>query len=208
MPAELDHILLGVSDLERGIAWFEVRSGVRAVIGGVHPGRGTRNALAALGPRSYLEIFAPDPAQADVSNPMVDRLRKMTEPGLVGWAIHTSDLKAVLNKTKAAGIAIENPRDGSRNRPDGKLLRWRSFALENDFSSVFPFFIEWAADSVHPSQDAPAGCSLKHFSIESPAENEVKQTAHKLGLDVEIRKGSRPALHARIEGRKGVFELS
>lgn len=61
VPANLDHMLLGVNDLDRGIAWVESRSGVRAAIGGVHPGRGTRNALLSFGHKSYLEISLPIP---------------------------------------------------------------------------------------------------------------------------------------------------
>lgn len=208
MPADLDHILLGVSDLDQGISWLEERSGVRAVLGGVHPGRGTRNALLALGPRRYLEIIAPDPQQSGVSNEMVDGLRALQQPRLIGWAMHTSDLGAIVKKAAVAGIAIENPRDGSRLRPDGKTLRWKSCSLKEDYSGVLPFFIEWDAASVHPSQDAPAGCALQHLFVESPAIKEVRGIATKLGLDLEAKPGKKPFLGARIAGRKGAFELS
>ncbi|HLW54674.1 MAG TPA: VOC family protein [Candidatus Angelobacter sp.] len=207
VPADLDHILLGVSDLDRGIAWLEERAGVRAMIGGVHPGRGTRNALISLGTLRYLEIIAPDPAQPGASNPMVDRLRALKEPRLIDWAAHTHDLNAVARKVAGAGIAAEEGRDGSRARPDGKVLRWKSFNLKDDFGGVLPFFIEWSADSVHPSQDAPAGCSLQHFSVESPAAAAVAGAARKLGLEVEVKPGKSAVLHARIAGKKGVFQL-
>ena len=210
VPADLDHMLLGVADLDHGIEWVQERSGVRAVFGGVHPGRGTRNALLSLGTRRYLEIIAPDPQQASATagNDTADRLRALREPRLIAWAAHTDDLAKLVERAAAGGIAIENPRGGSRVRPDGKTLRWKSFALKNDFDGVLPFFIEWDRSSVHPSQDAPSGCTLEHFSIESPAMEEVRLVAGKLGLEVELKPGKAPGLRARIVGKKGAFEIS
>jgi hypothetical protein len=210
VPADLDHILLGAADLDHGIAWMQERSGVHAIFGGVHPGRGTRNALLSLGPRRYLEIIAPDPQQASATsgNAMTNHLRALREPRLIGWAAHTDDLAGLMQKAAAAGIAIEDPRNGSRIRPDGKTLRWRSFALKKDFDGVLPFFIEWDRSSIHPSQDAPSGCTLEHFFIESPAIQEVRSVAGKLGLDVEIKPGKTPVLRARIMGKRGAFEIS
>jgi hypothetical protein len=209
VPANLDHILLGVSDLDHGIAWIQERSGARAIFGGVHPGRGTRNALLSLGPRRYLEIIAPDPEQANATsgNDMVNRLRALQEPRLVGWAAHTDDLAKLVQKATAAGVAMENPRAGSRVRPDDKTLRWSSFALKKDFDGVLPFFIEWDRSSIHPSQDAPSGCTLQHFFIESPAVEEVRLVADKLGLEVELKPAKTSALRAGILGKKGAFEI-
>src|SRR5215472_5142592 len=210
VPADLDHILLGTNDLDHGIDWMQERSGVRALFGGVHPGRGTRNALLSLGPRRYLEIIAPDPQQASATsgNDLANRLRAIQEPRLIGWAAHTNDLTSLVQKAAAAGIAIENPRDGSRVRPDGKTLQWRSFALKKDFDGVLPFFIEWDRSSIHASQDAPSGSTLQHFFIESPAMDDVRLVASKLGLEAEIKPAKTPALHARIIGKKGAFEIT
>lgn len=82
-----DHILLGAPDLDLGIRWVEERTGVRAKFGGNHPGSGTRNALLSLGTGHYLEIIAPDPAQANAPD---DRgLRELSSPRIIQWAIHT-----------------------------------------------------------------------------------------------------------------------
>jgi hypothetical protein len=210
VPADLDHILLGTDDLDHGIDWMQQRSGVRAIFGGVHPGRGTRNALLSLGPLRYLEIIAPDPQQANATsgNEMANRLRAIQEPRLIGWAAHTDDLASLVQKAAAAGIAIENPRDGSRVRPDGKTLQRRSFALKKDFDGVLPFFIEWNRRSIHPSQDAPSGCTLEHFFIASPAMEEVRSVVGKLGLEVELKPAKTPGLRARLIGKRGAFEIT
>jgi Glyoxalase-like domain len=206
VPAEFDHMVLGINDLERGIAFVEERAGVRAVFGGVHPGRGTQNALLSLGTRRYLEIVALDPKQS--VTPWVPGLSQMREPALVAWAAHTDDIAAVAQKAKAAGFAIEGPGDGSRARPDGKVLHWKSFRLEDDQGGMLPFFIEWSRDSVHPSVDAPAGCRLERFFATAPQPDKLIAAYRHLGVEMATERGEKTLLRARISGPKGEFELT
>ena len=159
----LDHILLGCSDLDGGIDFVEKHTGVRAAFGGVHPGRGTRNALLSLGERHYLEIIAPDPLQS--GTPDHYGLLKLTEPRLVGWAAHPGDLNEFATRLRNANIAFDGPNPGSRKRPDGRLLQWKTLNLKDDQSGLLPFFIEWSADTVHPSVDAPTGCKIGTSNI-------------------------------------------
>jgi catechol 2,3-dioxygenase-like lactoylglutathione lyase family enzyme len=203
VPTLLDHILLGCDDLDRGIAFVEERAGVRATFGGVHPGRGTQNALLSLGERRYLEIIAPDPAQPDT--PDTYGLRRLTEPHLVHWAAHPGDLDSFAKKLREAGVTFDGPTPGSRKRPDGRVLHWKTLNLADDRNGLLPFFIEWSPDSLHPSADSPKGCSLLRFEAAAPdPENLAKQTSL-LGLDLPIAKAHQPQLRATIAGPKGQF---
>jgi len=205
VPDSLDHILLGCNDLQRGIDFVEQHTGVRATFGGVHPGRGTQNALLSLGTLHYLEIIAPDPKQAAVKQ--FDIITNLKEPALIGWAAHVSDIEALAMRLKSAGIAVDGPSAGSRARPDGKMLKWKAMGIGRERIGVVPFFIEWSADSPHPSLDAPAGCNLTSFSATSPKPEELRKTYQRLGLEVHVERAGKPQLHATIRGPKGTLRL-
>jgi hypothetical protein len=207
VPSLLDHILLGSPDLQAGIDFAEKRTGVRAIFGGVHPGRGTQNALLSLGDRRYLEIIAPDPAQPGVKNPIASNLHALTEPQLIGWAAHPGSVSAFAEKLRAAGIKCDGPTPGSRKRPDGQFLKWQILSLADTALSFLPFFIEWSADSVHPSVDAPKGCRLLSFAAETPEPEKLRATIKKLNLDLPVKKAEKPRLHAIISGPKGNLDV-
>jgi hypothetical protein len=206
MLAGLDHIILGARDLDRGVAWVEERTGVRALYGGVHPGRGTRNALLALGPSCYLEIIAPDPQQA--SPAWFTQVLTMTDPRLITWAVHTPDLSTLAQTAIAAGLPIDGPHDGARSRPDGKILSWRLFHFWDDRGGLLPFFIEWSRDSVHPAADAPSGCQLERFHLQSPHASELARILQTLAVEVPAEPGEKPLICARLATPNGVVELT
>lgn len=205
IPKILDHILLGCTDLDAGVDYVYQRTGVRAAAGGVHPGAGTKNALLSLGPLRYLEIIAPDPLQPASSDPR--GLASLKNPALVGWAAHRHDLSEFAALLRGAGIECMGPNPGSRARPDGTTLNWKTLALKDVREGVLPFFIEWDSHSVHPSVDAPAGCRLSDFRIDTPDPPALKTLAAKLQLDVQIRHSNKAQLAATIVGPKGSLSL-
>ena len=206
VPSLLDHFILGCNDLDRGIAFVEKNTGVRAEFGGVHPGRGTRNALLSLGERQYLEIMAPDPAQH--IKPQIPRILGLKEPRIVGWAAHVRDVEKLAEHLRSVNLQFEGPRPGSRQRPDGKTLHWKSLTLKNDRGGLLPFFIEWSADSIHPSADAPKGCTLRRFEAASPETEDLLHVASLVGLDLRVHVANQPSLQAVIVGFNGQLSLT
>jgi len=205
----VDHLLLGISDLDRGIAFVQQRTGVKPVVGGTHPGAGTRNALASLAARRYLEIIAPDPTQTAYTRSF--DVRTLMEPRLITWAAATSNIERVATRARAAGCAVEL-RDGSRIRPDGKRLAWRTLDIANDVGrngvEPIPFFIQWSRSSLHPSQDSPAGCELRAFEIHHPDPASIVSLLKAVGVQAVVKRATTARLRARVATPKGIVELS
>jgi Glyoxalase-like domain len=205
----VDHLLLGAADLDRGIAWVEERTGVKPAIGGSHPGRGTRNALLSLGNGKYLEVIAPDPAQTTYTF-QID-VRTLSEPRLITWAVGTTDIEAVARRAKAAGYQVVGPADGSRARPDGTRLAWRTLGIASTVGASvvnpIPFFIQWSANTLHPSIDAPKGCALKELRMTHPNASAVTTVLGAVAIEAEVANGPDAAIHAALTTPKGLVHL-
>ena len=194
----IDHVILGIADLEAGIRSFAERTGVTAAIGGQHPGRGTQNALLSLGSPLYLEIIAPvagpPPGMEDLSN-----LNELTP---VGWAIGTRDLDATKARLEAAGFKVSAPRPGSRVKPDGQRLEWRTAGVEVP-GGLTPFLIEWGAQTAHPSTTSPEGCTLESMELHTPQAESLGKLVTELRLGATVRPSEGETMILTLQCPKG-----
>jgi len=123
----LDHVLLGVRDLEAAADRFRLKWGLGTVPGG-SPVPGVANAVVPLAPPVYLELVTATDAGASEA---ATRLATVTAAGdrLFTWAVEPDDLDA-----RAAGSDVE-PLSGG-----GDTGRWRSLG---EVEQTRPFFIEY-----------------------------------------------------------------
>jgi hypothetical protein len=203
--ALLDHLLWAGADLDAAVADLEARSGVRALPGGSHPELGTRNAVARLGDGAYVEVIAPDPSLPQGA--FGERLAGLAAPVLLMWAARTNDASALLARANASGYrAIVT--EGSRSRPDGRVLRWKQvFVTGHGAGTLVPFFVEWG-DAEHPSRDAALGLELVSFRIEGPVPQTLRMVLGALGVAVAVRKGPHERLVAELDTPKGPITLA
>jgi len=200
---EPDHLILGCKDLDEGIEYMEKVCGYHAAIGGSHPGRGTRNALLKLGYKSYLEILAPDPAQPELL--WHKELPTLEAPLLIGWAVAVKNIEQYAQHLRDRGVACHGPTPGSRAKPSGEVLHWKTLVREDDKAGILPFYIEWAANSAHPSTDAPGACVLSRMN----RSGEIIESGPPGPEFQVVKRPDLPSaqLHAYIEGKSGEFEL-
>ena len=216
IPAELDHLIITVPDLEEGIAAVEAATGVRAVPGGRHPGLGTANALLgivpagwAAGAHTYLEILGPDPQQeppADGTLPLDAHLAEGLT--LQTWAIHPAAFLAKIAAANTAGIDFGEVRDMSRETADGELLEWRLTSRSPlPHEGAQPFLIDWG-ESTHPAEAALPTLELLEFRVESPEPEAARDVLEVFGAgDTEVVEGSRGRLRAKLRGPGGALEF-
>lgn len=205
----VDHIILGISDLATGIEQLEALTGVRAVIGGEHPGRGTMNALISLGPGHYVELLAPVPGGViDELDDLAGGLETFAELTPLGWAASTDDMDALAQRLVAAGYEIDGPVPGSRVKPDGSVLEWKTLVIVQPLLAGAPFFIEWGESSVHPSESSPQGCELGFLRLEDPEALALRDLVSVLGLPIRVESGAGPAMEVAFNCPNGEVHFS
>jgi Glyoxalase-like domain len=164
-PTVVDHVLLPVADLEDGARTLRQHHGLQAIPGGRHPNLGTANMIVPLG-RQYLELIAiADPQEAATSR-LGKRVTRALDDGrmFVDWALRTRSVDLLRAKLLAAGWELPPPWEGSRRRPDGQVLRWRTQDVDTGAAWIaLPFAIEWdIPDGLHPGEAAaqhPSGAT-------------------------------------------------
>ena len=204
--ARIDHVIVGTSDLDRGMAEIERLTGVRPAVGGVHPGQGTRNALMSLGEGTYLELLAPDPAQT-IDNDELEALRGLTSLTPIGWAVSGRSESALRSRLSATGIALSPSEPGSRRKPDGSVLHWVTFGYDALDDPLAPFFIIWADPALHPSRTSPGNCRLESVSISHPAADRLRSSIVPLGLNVPIAQDSRRRMQLALSCPSGTVRF-
>ena len=203
----VDHLVYATPDLALGVDELVQLLGVRATPGGQHPGLGTRNALVALGPDSYIEIVAPDPEQPAPSTPRWFGIDDLEHSKLVTWAAKGTDLEQLRATAVRNGIPLGAVARGGRRRPDGVELSWQlTDPRASVADGIVPFFIDWG-QSPHPAQSAAKGAALVALRAEHPDALDVQRMLQLLGLPLTVGPATSAALIATIDCPRGRVEV-
>ncbi len=118
--------MICVPDLQQGINAY-TRMGFNIHPGGVHPGRGTHNAIAFF-EHDYLEVMglrdrAEYMAAAGAGGGLLEFLER--GGGLRYIAVQSDDLDADVAAMRRRGVDITDASEGGRRTPGGVELRWK-----------------------------------------------------------------------------------
>jgi hypothetical protein len=133
--------MICVPDLQHGIDVY-TRIGFNISSGGVHPGKGTHNAIA-FNDEDYLELLSVrDRDEYMAASPDGGLLEFLERGGGFRYvAVQSDGLAADVAAMRGRGIEVSDVTDGGRRTPAGQELRWKSARLGS--RNPLPiFFIE------------------------------------------------------------------
>ncbi len=154
----VDHVLIPVADVDESARRFCERYGLQGIAGGEHPNAGTANFIVPLG-QQYLELIGIVNHERAAVSRLGGRISAAVRAAspILGWALRTANLDALRSKLLKASWQLPPIAKGSRRRPDGRLLRWRTQDIAvGPEVSAFPFVIEWQLPmDLHPGLSEP-----------------------------------------------------
>ena len=204
MSTRIDHFMYAVASLDEGMEWAADTFGVKAAYGGEHIGLGTRNALLSLG-SAYLEIIAPDPAQA-YDGTTGEKFANLSAGGLVTWAAE-GDLTAIAAAVNAAGVDTHGPLRTQRKTVAGEVLVWDLlFPVGSSHGARMPFFIDWL-ECVNPKDTNPSAGEFQSLVVTTPNAADLADVLGRIGVDLVVEEGG-PALALNIETSRGLVTLA
>lgn len=204
--AGIDHLVFAAPDLAAAMEQVEELLGSRPEPGGRHPDWGTHNAILPLGRAVYLEVIAPDPEAAVQAE--IFGLDRVTEPRLVTWAAKVTDIEARRVAAAGRGAKLGEILAGSRETPEGSVLRWRltdPAAVLGD--GLVPFLIDWGS-SPHPAADRESPCRFLGLRGEHPEPGRIRELLDAVGVEIPVGRGADPRLIASMETPAGEVELT
>jgi Glyoxalase-like domain len=157
----IDHVVYAVRDLDDAAVRFRKEFGLDSVVGGRHAGWGTANRIVPLG-EQYLELIGvvdeAEAAATDFGRSVLERTEAVD-----GWYLIAVASDDVVLIGERLGLEVHA---GSRERPDGEVLRWRMAGLDDPRREPWmPFFLTWdVPGSLHPGS-ARAGHGVQAEGI-------------------------------------------
>ncbi|MGH7187341.1 MAG: VOC family protein, partial [Pseudomonadota bacterium] len=129
MLTRIDHVMICVPDLDRGIDAY-ARIGFSIHPGGIHTGKGTHNAIAFL-ENDYLELLAiRDHGEYLAGSPWGGLVEFIGAGGGLRYIIvQSDDLAADVAAMRSRGVDVGDPLEGGRRTPAGQELRWKAATL-------------------------------------------------------------------------------
>jgi len=137
---ELDHVSICGSNLD-ALSQAFAGVGLNPDLGGPHGNGITQMASIGFDDASYIELIAPIKPGATAGS---NWARYLSEDAVTcAWAVGTNVLLQEVDRLKNAGIAVKAPESGSRKRPDGMSIEWKTADVgPGTPGSTLPFIIE------------------------------------------------------------------
>jgi len=138
MFTAIDHIIIGVHNLDQAATQFSQKLGLAVSGGGIHPTGGTANRIIVIGD-TYLELMAIyNPEEAQQS--LLDRLAN--HEGYLNFVLASDDIEADSTAMIKRGVQILGPTPGSLRAVDGRTRGWSRTNIERpDLAQHYPFII-------------------------------------------------------------------